>query len=439
MREFNFDGLIGPTHNYGGLSPGNLASQTHGGHVSNPRAAALQGLAKMRFVHGLGVGQALLPPQQRPHLRTLRQLGFRGTDEAIIAAAGAHEDGFLLRLCSSAAATWTANAATVAPSADAADGRVHLTPANLSQMFHRTIEAETTTRILRAIFADEHFFFVHDPLPPGTHFADEGAANHTRFQGGMHLFSWGRRAWPGPDGMPPLPQRFPARQTLEASQAVARLHQLDAARVIFARQSPEGIDAGAFHTDVLAVGNRDLLMLHALAFADRDALLATLRHLVPGLRVVLASERDFPAKEAVASYAFNSQIVDLPAGGMAVVAPLEAKQNSAAHAFLSSIASDQKSIALHYIDVRQSMQNGGGPACLRLRVELEEKEVAAIRANVIATPALLDTLEVWVSRHYREELAAKDLADPQLAREGMVALDALTKILRIGSVYDFQI
>src|SRR5690242_2694348 len=116
LREFNFDGLVGPTHNYGGLSPGNVASTLHGGEISNPREAALQGLEKMRFVSSLGVGQAVLPPQPRPSLKALRALGFVGSDEEVVTRA-ARESDHLLRLCSSAASMWTANAATVAPSA----------------------------------------------------------------------------------------------------------------------------------------------------------------------------------------------------------------------------------------------------------------------------------------------------------------------------------
>src|SRR5438552_8141824 len=110
LREHNFDGIVGPTHNYGGLSPGNVASIAHGGEVSNPRQAALQGLDKMRFVAELGVAQAVLPPQPRPSVSTLRRLGFQGSDEAVVAAA-AKENEHLLRLCSSAAALWPANAA----------------------------------------------------------------------------------------------------------------------------------------------------------------------------------------------------------------------------------------------------------------------------------------------------------------------------------------
>ncbi|MFL5277880.1 MAG: N-succinylarginine dihydrolase, partial [Myxococcales bacterium] len=273
MREYNFDGIVGPTHNYAGLSSGNVASMSHGGQVSNPRRAALQGLAKMRLVASLGVGQALLPPHERPRLSTLRKLGFHGSEEEILAQAandpvtGDHA----LRLCSSAAAMWTANAATCIPSSDSADGRLHLVPANLTSMFHRVLEADTTERVLRSIFASAERFVVHAPLPGGAHFSDEGAANHIRLfvprLPALHLFTWGRVSYGGsPPGGEPL--RFPARQTREASAAVARLGQVDPTRALFPQQHPIGIDAGAFHTDVVAVGNGHVLLLHELAFVQ---------------------------------------------------------------------------------------------------------------------------------------------------------------------------
>lgn len=438
-REYNFDGLVGTTHNYGGLSPGNVASMIHEGQVSNPRGAALEGLEKMRFVHELGVGQAVLPPQQRPHLATLRRLGFTGSDEEIIARAW-REDDLMVRLASSASSMWTANAATVAPSADSADGKVHLTPANLQQMFHRAIEADTTWAILRAIFADERRFTVHAPLPGAGHFADEGAANHTRlFTAGapaVHLFAWGRRSW----GDAPAPRKFPARQTLEASQAVARLHRLRPEQVVFAQQNPEGIDSGAFHTDVMAVGNGAFFMMHELAFLDPEALLARLRErLGNALRIVVASAAELPVKDAVAAYPFNSQVLTLPDGGMVIVAPEDSRENDAARRFLERVVAEDNPVrAVHHRDVRQSMHNGGGPACLRQRVVLTDDERAAIKADVFYSPALHDRLGAWARKHYRDRLLPADLGDPSLAREGLASLDELTRILELGNVYDFQ-
>jgi succinylarginine dihydrolase len=439
MREYQFDGLVGPTHNYGGLSAGNVASTSHGGQTSSPRAAARQGLAKMKFVRDLGVRQAVLPPHDRPHLSTLHKLGFRGSDEEVIAAA-AKGDAFYLRVTSSASAMWTANAATVAPSRDTADGKAHFTPANLQQMFHRAIEPETTTRVLRAIFPESTgCFVVHDPLPGGGQLADEGAANHTRLstsRGSVHLFAWGRPAW----GDAAAPRRFPARQTREASQAVARLHALDPARCRFPQQDPAGIDEGAFHTDVLAVGNERFFMLHELAFLERGALLAELRStLGDELFVIEATTRELPAKSAVSAYPFNSQVVTRDDGTMCIVAPEDSQEDRHARAFLEKVVAANGPVKeIFYRDVRQSMHNGGGPACLRLRVPLEEPEVAAIGANVVLDDDLLGDLCAWVDAHYREKLAPADLADPNLARETMTALDELTRILRIGSVYDFQ-
>ncbi len=440
MREVQFDGLVGATHNYGGLSPGNVASTEHGGQVSNPRAAAHQGLAKMQFVRSLGAAQALLPPHDRPSLSTLRRLGFRGSDEEVIAAAARADDGLLLRLSSSAAAMWTANAATVAPSSDTADRRVRFVPANLQQMFHRAIEAPTTTRVLRAIFADDLRFVVHDPLPGGGQLADEGAANHTRLatsRGALHLLAWGRHAWGGGAH----PKRYPARQTREASEALARLLALDPARCRFPQQHPDGIDAGAFHTDVLAVGNERFFMLHELAFADKDALVADLQKtLGDELCVVQASEVELPSGSAVHSYPFNSQVLTTGDGSMAIVAPEDSREDGHARRFLERVVGGGGPVrAVHYRDVRQSMHNGGGPACLRLRVPLTPEEEKAIAANVFLTDELFGQLSQWVDRRYRDRLEPRDLADPKLAREAMEGLDELTQLLRLGSVYDFQL
>ena len=443
-REYNFDGLVGPTHNYAGLSHGNLASVAHGGQPASPRRAALQGLAKMRFVASLGVGQALLPPHERPSLRTLRRLGFRGSDEEVIAQAARDPElkDQLLRISSSAAAMWTANAATAIPSSDAADHRLHLVPANLTAMFHRSLEAETTARVLRAIFADRERFEVHDPLPGGGHFSDEGAANHTRlFAEGkvVHLFAWGRRAFGEPSAAGE-PSRYPARQTREASHALARLGRVDAARALFPQQHPIGIDAGAFHTDVLAVGNANVLLLHEFAFVDPEGLLTTLRELLgPSFTAVLATEKELPVASAVAAYPFNSQLVTLPDGSMAIVAPEESREDPYARAWLQRVIESGGPVkSVHHLDLRESMENGGGPACLRQRIVLEESERSAIHARVFWDESLGTELEKWARAHYRDRLTGDDLADPRLARETMAALDELTQILRLGSVYDFQ-
>lgn len=437
LREYNFDGLVGPTHGYAGLSAGNLASARHAGRPGNPREAALQGLEKMRRVAELGAGQGLLLPQPRPDTAVLARLGF-GNDPVRALAAVQASAPRLLQAVSSASAMWAANAATAAPSCDTTDGRVHLTVANLSSLFHRSLEAETTSKVFRAVFGDTGRFDVHDAVPPG--FGDEGAANHTRLVAGdqvVHLFAWGRSRL---NESPAHPRRFVARQTLEASQSVARLNHLRLDQAIFWQQSPHGIDAGSFHTDVLAVGNESFLMLHEMAFVEHEELLQRLRNkLGDGLSICLATPAELPVKDAVNSYPFNSQVLSIRDDKMVILAPEEARENPRARAFLERVVDEDNPIeALHYIDVNASMLNGGGPACLRLRVPLTDTEAAALTGRVLFNAELYDDLVAWVKRCYRDRLVAADLADPQLLFEVHEALDALTQILQVGAIYDFQ-
>jgi len=446
FKEYQFDGLVGPTHNYGGLSVGNLASQKHRGKISNPKLAALEGLAKAKFVHDLGVGQALLPPQFRPSLRALRTLGFAGSDEEILSKAASTQSGIFLRLVSSAASMWAANAATVAPSSDTEDGRLHILTANLSSMFHRSIEADQTKKVLKKIFSDAKYFQVHDPLPSaGGHFSDEGAANHLRLhtsKGTVHLFAWGRSAWLPRNTALKMPKKHPARQTLEASEAVARILQIKSAKVLFPKQLPESLDAGAFHSDVLAVSHLNTLLIHERAFEDQIKLLRDLRRLLgEELEVIEARTKELSLNDAVQAYPFNSQILSLDSNKkMVILAPEDSRKNVKTRKFFDRIVSSKKNSidAVHYLSVRQSMQNGGGPACLRLRVAMTEDERSSIRARVFLSDQIYEPLVRWVEKFYRDRLEADDLEDPKLARESMQALDELTQILELENIYEFQ-
>ena len=439
MAEYNFDGIPGPTHNYAGLARGNLAAERNARLTANPREAALQGLSKMRALADRGYPEAVLPPHERPFVPALRALGFEGSDADVIARA-ARDAPQLLAASSSAAAMWVANAATVSPSADTADGRVHFTPANLSSHFHRSLEAPTTTRVLRAIFANDQRFVVHDPLPAASQFGDEGAANHTRFhadegEAGVEWFVYGRRAF----GEGPAPSRYPARQTREASEAIARRHGIDGRRTLFTQQWPAAIDAGVFHNDVIAVGSADLLFCHAQAFVDQVETLETVARAVgPSFRAIVVTEAELSVADAVSTYLFNSQLIARREGGFLLVAPAECHEHAATSALLDRLVGNSPIAEVLTFDLRQSMRNGGGPACLRLRVELTAQERSAIDANVFLDAELATALEAWIRRHYRDRIAPQDLADPSLLDESRRALDELTQLLRLPSVYWFQ-
>ena len=393
IREINFDGIVGPSHNYAGLSLGNLASARNAGDVSRPRAAALQGLDKMRANLALGLVQGIFVPQPRPARAWLDELGTDIEQADAVIAANAM----------SASAMWAANAATVSPAPDTADRRCHLTVANLKTMPHRSHEWPATLAQLRLAFASDTFA-VHGPVP--TAFGDEGAANHMRLtaahgEAGVEVFVYGVSGGP-----------FPARQHVEASKAIARLHRLDPACTLFAAQSEEAIAAGAFHNDVVAVANGPVLFAHEKAFADRDALVGQLSTKVPGFELVEVADADVPLADAIRSYLFNAQLVTPPDGAMTLVAPTECRETQSVNGWIERhLASNGAIRRVEYVDVRQSMANGGGPACLRLRVACDPQ---AVDPRFLVDEAKLDGLAKVIATHWPEEIAAADLQSAAL-------------------------
>lgn len=440
--EANYDGLVGLTHNYGGLSFGNFASAKNSGQTAYPRTAALQGLAKMKHLHDCGLVQGVIPPHERPFLPLLHAAGFSGSDQTVLenAAQSAPE---LLRAASSSAAMWAANAATISPSADTKDGTLHASAANLTTMLHRSIEGPQSTRTLRAAFPPGPHFSIHAPLPAQEAFADEGAANHIRLCArhgapGVEIFVHGRRAGFAQNN------KFPARQTLEANTALARRHGLPAKRVVFAAQSLTAIAGGVFHNDVVCVGAKTCLFFHEHAFADTEGTLNAISRASDGLfepQFVEVKAEEVPLHDAITSYLFNSMLVEWPnEERLVLIAPIECRENENVARYCDKLIAGNGPIGrVEFVDVRQSMRNGGGPACLRLRVVLTEDEHRAANPNMLMSDALYKQLTLWVKCHYRDELNPAELADPNLLTEGRQALDALTAILDLGTdFYPFQ-
>ena len=409
LTEINFDGIVGPSHNYAGLSLGNLASARNTGKVSRPRDAALQGLAKMRANLERGLPQGLFLPQRRPDEGWLRTLGT--TMEAASPALRAN--------AMSASSMWAANAGTVSPASDCADGRCHITVANLVTMPHRSHEWRETLAQLQLAFANTQAFCIHGPVPAP--FGDEGAANHMRLcashdAAGIEVFVYGETGGP-----------FPARQHREASEAIARLHGLDPARTVFALQSAEAIAAGAFHNDVVAVANERVLFTHELAFADSTALYAELRTKLPEIEIVEVPASAVPLGDAITSYLFNAQLVTLPSGEAALVLPSEARDTPSVWQWLEAHVAGNGPIRHLFVhDLRESMANGGGPACLRLRVVADP---ATIDPRFMATPEKIDAIEAVVRQHWPEEIAVESLGDPVLWRQCVAARAALCTAL----------
>jgi succinylarginine dihydrolase len=413
LVEINFDGLVGPSHNYAGLSPGNLAATSNAGTVSRPRDAALEGIAKMRANLRLGLTQGFLPPHDRPDDRWLAALATRYGDA----------EPHLQAQALSASPMWAANAATVSPAPDSIGGKCHLTVANLVTMAHRSHEWPETLAQLRLAFADAAFE-VHAPVPAP--FGDEGAANHMRLcpahgKPGVEIFVYGEGGGP-----------FPARQRREASEAVARAHRLDPARTIFAQQAVAAIAAGAFHNDVVAVANERVLFAHELAFEDRPGLYAEIAAKAPWAEIVEVPAARVSLADAVQSYLFNAQLVTLPDGAMALILPGEARDNAAVWSWLTELVAGNGPIRrLEVVDVRQSMRNGGGPACLRLRVVCDP---ATVDPRFLVDEATLDRIAAVVEAHWPEEIAIADIGDPALIARIRAARVALLEAVNLSDL-----
>ena len=432
-KEVNYDGLVGSTHNYAGLAFGNVASQIHAKQLSNPRQAVQEGLKKMRFLHQLGCPQAIIPPQQRPNIQWLRQLGYSGKPIEILQAAY-RTDPRLVAIAYSASSMWAANAATLSPSSDCQDGKIHITPANLLSQSHRFQESQTTSDYLKQLFPNEHFFSHHEPLPATSMCSDEGAANHARLchqygDVGFEIFVYGKSGFSNTTALESM--RYPARQSLIASQSIARSHQCDPARILFLQQNPNVIDQGVFHNDVIAVANQNWFFCHESAYVNPSILRKALAE--NGFQLLEVAASDVTIEEAVQTYLFNSQLISLPNKKMVLVAPQECANHPRVKRYLDELLEKGEPFSdIHYVECRQSMQNGGGPACLRLRVVMTAEEYSAAHQAVMFTDELYKALIQWSERFYREVLSPQDLLDPLLIEENENSLGALSSILELN-------
>jgi succinylarginine dihydrolase len=431
--EINFDGLIGPTHNYSGLSHGNVASELHQNQTSYPKKGALQGLAKMQSVAALGIPQFFLPPIDKPNFHLLRELGFSGSESDMIRDC-AKTNPTLLTSVYSAASMWTANAGTVTPSMDSHDGKLHFTPANLSRTWHRAFDHNEMHNVMTRIFSSTEKFTIHEALPAPHAISDEGAANHTRLckshgESGLHVFVFGFDPF---NRDLARPQKFPARQSRLAGESIARRHGIRDHMLI--QQTPAAIDAGVFHNDVISVGNENVLLMHEHSFLDQPLVIGHIKKFFDRndseFYPVEFSNDDLPIEDAIGSYFFNSQIISRGDGKMTLICPQEVEETSTAAKCAQRLVDGDSPIdEVRYFDLRQSMNNGGGPACLRLRVVVTEEELALLDSTYCLGDAKVERLGNWIESHYRDTLTLDDLADPDFAIEAKAAMMELGELL----------
>ena len=437
MPEVNFDGLIGPTHNYSGLSEGNNASKENYSSPSNPKKAALQGIKKAETLISYGSQQGFFLPHERPFIPGLKKLGFNGTDEEILSLAFRHSK-VLLNNFSSASSMWAANAATISPSPDTQDNKIHLTPANLNSMFHRSIETEFTYQQCKIIFPKE-YFEIHNPAVSISGYGDEGAATHLRIsksdnEKGFEIFVYGESGFK-------IDKTLVKRQALEVSRSIAINHKLDMENTFFLQQKHQAIEEGSFHNDIVSLSNKNVFIAHEDAFQNRDDLkkmLNILESKIDNFQYIEISNSEIPLKDIISSYLLNSQLITNVDNEMQLILPEEVKEYDNCLSWLDKLKQISDVKLFDYVDIRQSMMNGGGPACLRLKVILNDEELDSLNQNFLMNNERIESIKSLVEREYRDLLYPDDLKDPNLLDEYRRVLDELTQIFGTGSIYEFQ-
>ncbi len=434
--ELNFDGLIGPTHNYSGLSEGNIASFKNSKRPSNPKTAALQGIKKMKLLMELGFPQGVFLPHERPHIDFLKSNGFSGNNEEVISAA-LKASPLLLNQSYSASAMWAANAATFSPSIDSLDSIAHITPANLHSMMHRRIESNFTFEQLKIIF-NKSYFKIHNPIESSDILTDEGAANHLRIanshlEKGYQLFIYGKNSSQNS-------LDFVARQSKAASKMVSQLHNLDPDRTFFIKQAEKAINSGSFHNDIVSLSTENVFIFHEEAFEDCDNQLSVIKNKTADMDYFFIKilKDEIPLDILVASYLLNSQLVSSPDKGMTLIMPSEVKDYTECTTWLEKLKEISPVNNFEYVDIKQSMMNGGGPACLRFKIVVNEDEFNNINPNFLLSDELIVKLENLIQSSYRDHLSIDELGDPELLNESFTILDELTQIFCTGSIYNFQ-
>jgi succinylarginine dihydrolase len=399
----NFDGLVGATHHYAGLSQGNIASTTHKNTVSNPKEAALQGLAQMRLVYDIVGIQGFLPPHTRPNFEFLHKQGF-GSDEAKALQKAYIKKPDILAAAWSASAMWTANAATITKTDK---NYVHITPANLLTMKHRHQELEQTVKNLKMIFHDTEYFTHHlaGAMP------DEGAANYMPLRGkdtAYDIFVYS-----------PQKANYPARQSVFAFQEIAKNHGCK--NPIFLEQSVIAVNSGAFHNDVVAVSHDDYIIYHEYAFSNDSAL----PHDILKIKIPNAM---LSLEEAVKTYLFNMRIVTDKNNDDVIIASTDILENKNALKVIDFIFEKNPKIKnIHYLDLKQSMANGGGSACLRVRVPIINKD--AVNQSYLFNDERFKKLEHFIKNNYRDRLTFDDLQDIDFATETLAIHQNLNTLI----------
>jgi len=148
---------------------------------------------------------------------------------------------------------------------------------------------------------------------------------------------------------------------------------------------------------------------------------------VPSFDYVEVPASDVPLADAIRSYLFNAQLVTPPDGQPTLIVPSEARETPTVWRWLEQhVAGNGPIRRVEVVDVRQSMANGGGPACLRLRVVADP---ATVDPRFLVDERKLDLIGGVIARTWPEQIHHEELQQPALIadieRARAALLDAL--------------
>jgi len=185
--------------------------------------------------------------------------------------------------------------------------------------------------------------------------------------------------------------------------------------------------ACVFHNDVISTAHEHLWFMHEVAFENVDASLgeieaAYLRQTGRNLRIIVVGSDELPLPVAVQTYLFNSQIITLPKADPREpsrfhwIAPQQCEKTLETNQLLQRWQKDRELSLekVHYVSLQESMANGGGPACLRLRISLNREQLAALPPRIFLDAEQYHRVHDWIVKWYPEQLALSDLADATL-------------------------
>ena len=368
LKQVFIDCMPGPTNHFGGHAFGNMASMTAKGQHSNPKKAALEWIEKINKLKKIGAYQLILPPHRRPLAHYLKHPQLNELSSGFI---------------------WMANAGHFIPNSDTSKRYHQFIPANMNATYHRKYEHMFNTYWIKQILKNIPHQ-LHGPLSSD----DEGAANTVRLWNkdiGIHVAVYGHKN-----------THFPSRQN---EDSIKELQEKTNILTLFKLQQKSiAIDHGVFHNDVICFGFKNTLFCHEHAFENQNEKLNNLKKIFhqktnENLTIIEIKESELTLDECISTYLFNSQVI-IQKNNIILLCPSTVKRNNKSLSITNQWQQKGYFSDVQYIDIKSSLMNGGGPACLRLCMYLNGNEIKKIPKQFWASENKIKELTKFINTEY---------------------------------------